>query len=1590
MLRRILRRITGQSAHRKYRVNLRLFGIVLVGAVVLMGSVYLVHGFQVKHHADKLKAKAERSYEEGEFGRAINYMRHYVTFEPKDAKALGRLGEWLEKHGRSRNQLVEALLTLDQALREEPSRADLLRRAVRIEEKLGRPKQALARLDVLRERDAELTSIEARCLMSLGENDRAARAYITAIRRAPREGQNYEELIRVVESRAEKLGLARLIAAFSAPAADQDDGDGHPAPDDPDEAAIDSPSAASRTALIEQDRRKLVGLILDAMLRDAEPKYRAHLLRAGFFERQGKHEQASESIELSLAEAPQDPDVLVMAAEIENSRAAYARLQDDPEQVERHRQAALELARRGLALERPDLRFYLVLSRLEADGEQAAEAERHLRDGLVAADKLLAGDRDGGRLEARYRDQIVWSLANVLVTRAFLAGESPAGAGAAGRKKILEEVQALIKVLKDAPRHGGRVDYIEARIRLAQREWDGAARLFERARPALADAPEAVHNVDLALAQCYTRLSNPEARLRVFARAVDEAPEWEQGQLGLAESLAALGQLDEALVYYNRRQIAGLPGVKQAVTQILIRKQLALPSGQRTWDRVSRALESVGAGDPDAPEALLPRADVLVQQQKFAEAEALLVKARDSRPDEIAYWIGLVKLALRRSDLSEPVQIARADELLAQARKQLGDRIELRLVEVETALYWGGAKAGQRLATIEARMGDLKDDDLRRMTRRVAQGYLAIGAPELGLARWQPAARDTPENLDDQLLLAELALRAGNQQALADARQRIRKIEGADGPNGNYVEAVGLMIKNGPNNKPADHDLDTAKIKLEEAAKSRAKWPAIPRQLGVIAAMRGNPEAALQHFRKALELGDRSRDTLLRIVDYLRKQGRFEEARDELNRAVATAPDLLSGDLARLASRVAAALGNPEEALALADRVGPGTRGYSDLLWQVELAFAKGTRGAEVEDLARQATELAPDAPRAWLVRVELLVQEGKIDEARAVTAQSTEKLPLTPLYVKPLTLGACYELLGDRAAAEGHFLRAVEADRLQFMPRLELANFYIRGGELEKAQKQVEALLEPGSSAPKWVSEAARRTRALIAAQKGTYDDLVAAIRMLPGVQSEGDLKRASEEDLRTLATVLARSRLKRERVQLVRVLGELRQRNRLNPPERLQLARLLQAQGTWPQARQIYRELLDLDPANPTVLAEYALSSLRNAGKLDDDAREELKETIERLEKAEPDSFRTVLARARLLAAENGGEDAVPVLERYLKRLEVAGLSDRLRKLVAAEKLDDATAILVQAVREHDEPGARRVLIDVQRLKRKGDAEALAVLRKYIEENDLSEVIFTKNLRLVAGALESLGQPQAAEALLRKAAEGSSSAARLLPLVQFVARRNGIDEALDLCDQAESTAPPAVMATTAIGVLRTGKPKPEQMERVEKRLVSAIAAAQPAEKPRFQLLLAELREIQGRYPEMTAIYRKLIEEDGRNVTALNNLAWFLSFDRADRDSSLDMINRAIQLAGPHPELLDTRAVVQLNLGNAADAVADLGSALQEGGTASMWFHMAVAQNRKGDKAEAAAALKQAEEAGFDPQSLHPLEKGTYDKLIEAIPRRG
>jgi len=257
-------------------------------------------------------------------------------------------------------------------------------------------------------------------------------------------------------------------------------------------------------------------------------------------------------------------------------------------------------------------------------------------------------------------------------------------------------------------------------------------------------------------------------------------------------------------------------------------------------------------------------------------------------------------------------------------------------------------------------------------------------------------------------------------------------------------------------------------------------------------------------------------------------------------------------------------------------------------------------------------------------------------------------------------------------------------------------------------------------------------------------------------------------------------------------------------------------------------------------------------------------------------------------------------------------------------------------------------------------------------------------RSILTVAALLEELKQNSEAERMYRAYSEVQKPDG-VLALARFLGRRERVPEALDLCERSSQACGCAGAADAAIAVLRDGHPAEAQLTRFELWLQAALQS-QPDNK---ELLIcrASLSDLRGHYAEAEGLYRKVLASDQQNAVALNNLAGLLVHADGKGDEALPLVERAIEILGAIPELLDTRAMAYLAMGQHEGAIADLENALARPALdpklrAILNFHLAEAFHKAGRKQEAAKELRQADSLGVNGAGLHPLEQGNYQKL--------
>jgi tetratricopeptide (TPR) repeat protein len=1176
--------------------------------------------------------------------------------------------------------------------------------------------------------------------------------------------------------------------------------------------------------------------VLDAMVA-ANPRAAEAALIRGLYRRQSGLPGGDADLARALELAPDDP--AVVAANVD--RATDRRDLD----------GARTLLERLVKLAPRSRQAHRRLAALEARADRLDRAAERLVEGLQALP-----DDDGLRAD----------LAEVQI-----------------RRGKFDEADVLIAALKQGGREPKQADFLAARLLVARGRWAEATRALEALWPRLSASPEMARSADLMLAVCYERQGDLDGRFEADRRLAAEAPDAPLAHLALGGTLETLGRFDEALEEY-RKVPADQPGLKLSIARATVLRTLGLPPDRRRWDEADAAIDAAAKADPKSPLLPVLRADVLAAKGQVDEAVAVLTKARDAAPDDPAAWLALAAALERRGD---PEAVAR---LLEDAEKRLGDRVELRLLRARRLAAAGGPAAVEGLAALGRGIETFPAEDQRRLALGLANARGWAGDDAGALASWRAWAGRQGEDYRLLLNTFDLAIKAGDAGVMDETLAALQRIEGVDGVAWRYGRARRILWEAGARGD-AKAPLDEARALLEAVAQKRPNWPNVPLILAQIDELQGQPDRAIQDYRKAVELGASDPEVIRHAVQLMNARGRYDDAERVLARLQGRS--IAAGEIQKMAAEVSFGKKDAEGALKLAQQaVSADSKDYRDHAW-LGLMLARAGHTDEAEAPLRRAIELAGDRADARVNLVRVLAAAGRRDKAEAAAREAAAALPK-----QPLAAATCYLLAGRADDAERLYRKAL-ADRPDDPATLrEVIAFYLREGRLRDAEPhltRLAALGAKGGDDARW----ARNVLAMVLSAGSGPEGPRKALELLGLAGDRADAATAVE-DRRAQARVLALQRDDRRRREAVALLEGLTRGRDAAPADRLLLAQLYEGLDRWKEAKVQYQAAAEADRSPRTI---------------------------------------TLLVQALLRHKEAAGAG------RWLDRLDPsAPATVRLKALVLREqgKADEA----VKVVEDYGRDPAR--------------------------------------LELAAAILEQLGQPKAAEAAFRRLAQASPQGG--LALARFLGRQGRVDEALGLCDAAWATCPPPEVATVVVEVVNGPDASQAQRDRAAQRIEAATG--RDPDRRELVVSLAILRGLQGRYDEAEALYRKAIAADPRDVVALNNLAWLLTLRDADARGAeaLELIERAIAVAGAQPALLDTRAVVLLTLQKVDPAIRDLEQAIAAEPEAAKYFHLARAHWLARSPAAAAEALKNGEELGLKPAALDPLERPEYNRLVVAI----
>jgi tetratricopeptide (TPR) repeat protein/VanZ family protein len=647
----------------------------------------------------------------------------------------------------------------------------------------------------------------------------------------------------------------------------------------------------------------------------------------------------------------------------------------------------------------------------------------------------------------------------------------------------------------------------------------------------------------------------------------------------------------------------------------------------------------------------------------------------------------------------------------------------------------------------------------------------------------------------------------------------------------------------------------------------------------------------------------------------------------------------------------------------------------------------------EIQILLDQAKEAGDRPTEVVLLQAETLALQGQIDDARHVIEHArtsqTDRLEfliaLANLAEKSgeqsqaaLWMGQALAAVGNDQDAEAHLLKALESDPNNATAGQSLMRFYLSQNKREEAISVFQKV-------------ARSMSRRQLARSYALLGDLQQAT-----VIYEQELKIAPDsfEILQGLSNLyLENGHAKRAQPLLERILDmeSLIPESQLHATRR-KLAIVLASQDSFAQFKQSM-ELLEKNRRHDGSFVVADRRAMANVLATSSD-RADWQEAVTTLEHLEDQqqllpNDRWVLGRLydqlgqtqqatdQLSAAIESGTNGTLFVRHYVAHL------------IRHKKLEQANLWLAKL--QDQEPDAIGTLtLDVYLKTAEGQPDlAVELLGKYSSQSDDSRVASHTDRLVVAANIATVANRDAASPALSTFAENALlkaarlDQAQLSRLVTWYIQQERPDDGLVLVADLWNSASPELAGGLSMTLL--GQTKDDSYFDLIQDHVNGALKRQPRSLM-LKLYLADLLSLKNEIRNAEELYRDILNVDRNHLAALNNLSWILALDGRHQDEALALIERAIEIAGPSPQFLDTRGCIYSSLGNTRNAVADFKQAIAVQPGATTWLHLSAAHLLAGEETKAKDALLESKRLGLDDERMHPLDSKIVKKIADSL----
>ncbi len=622
-----------------------------------------------------------------------------------------------------------------------------------------------------------------------------------------------------------------------------------------------------------------------------------------------------------------------------------------------------------------------------------------------------------------------------------------------------KEIEKLREIKKLPP---AIIGFFEATIEISEEKWERAKSKLELARPTIAafQQPQLNVYVDRQLALCYGKLGQIDKQFESFTNAISQAGENEIIPLYVAyihalHTASRIPQMEEALYdlldKIGKEKFMKFHELRTLYFALLQQKEAAKPKNEQNWDKINQEMAQYDM-DQNNPEGLLLTIRMMVKQNKFDEAKALLRDAIDRHPETITFVSYLALIEAQQKNFGEAIQIL--DDAVAKKKSVPGLLItKVRIItQMKPKTQAAKDDVANQLRSIETYIDKMQETPRVLLLKQLATAWLQIEMLDEADRIYSILADAEPHNIGLKIQIFDLARKSDDERKMNDQMKRIAQEIGESEPEYRYCQATKLVWEYSKKTKSPEK-LRLAKELLTKAQQQRTGWVYIPRAQAEIAILEKNFDAAINHLYRVDQLGTLTTQQLNLLIRLLYVQKRDPEVKQLIARKREAN---LAVDAAMMSVEALANSGEGDEAVRRGSEI-IDANNPKDHLWIGHIALrAKDFHKAE--ESFRKVTEIAPENPNGWLS----LLQVQKIQGVNVSKDEFIEKVSKhVPTEKLPLCLAKTHQLFGDAVKADEAFKEALALAPDDLEVLLSISQFYMQTTRPELAVPHLQKMSE-------------------------------------------------------------------------------------------------------------------------------------------------------------------------------------------------------------------------------------------------------------------------------------------------------------------------------------------------------------------------------------------------------------------------------------------------------------------------------------------------------------------------------------------------